>query len=339
MKKIDKKHDLSKVFPWIERPDTIQIIVGYRCNSKCAHCGVGDISHYQDMNIQLFKKALKESYKLGIRRFIISGGEPTLYEPHIKYLTHMLRDYPNVSVTILTNGWWGKCKSKYYENIIQPYLLNGGKFVFSLNVFLEKFVDTDTILCGIQKTLEHQDTVKVAGILGYTSEKQIEALITKFKPVKVTKETSPNLSKTIIKLTIPSKKTIILSFKGGLSPIGRAEKIVRNVKRIPIDKFPMECRPLYLTICPDGNIVPCQVSRCYRHLILGNINDNLSKTLSSSVLAYQNHTPYFYVREIIQRINPKLRIFNQCELCHITERLLYDNHMFINLKNKEDTNK
>ncbi|MCL5957881.1 MAG: radical SAM protein [Chloroflexi bacterium] len=71
-----------------------------RCNLKCIGCYAGNYEQNQGMEPDLVQRIIDEAKELGIRFFVISGGEPLMYKP----LLSLLEKNHDCVFQLYTNG-------------------------------------------------------------------------------------------------------------------------------------------------------------------------------------------------------------------------------------------
>jgi hypothetical protein len=303
---------VAKLFPWLTLHDRIQIVLGYSCNARCGHCGVnaGETSLHMDINT--FKNAVKESSDLGVDNFTLTGGEPTLYKEHLAAATDLMDNY-SVSMRILSNGWFGYHES-WFESSIKPIIEKGGEITVSLNNYLAEFVPVDTTAKAVKKILRCTDECRILCIAGSTSPLLLTEFLKwvgaeEFYLVKERKRGN-------VYSAILDHGKVSIVYKGGISPMGRGEKISK--KSNPPNVFaelPHECSVTCLTISPHGNVLLCPVSNCFSHLVCGNIIEiSLPDILDS--IPFMAHTPFYYIRNFLKERYSRIKFFNQCDVCY-----------------------
>jgi radical SAM protein with 4Fe4S-binding SPASM domain len=67
----------------VPKPVSLRFETTTRCSLKCSHCHVAATRSGIDLDFAVFKKALNEGLRLGIKSVRFSGGEPALW-PHLK---------------------------------------------------------------------------------------------------------------------------------------------------------------------------------------------------------------------------------------------------------------
>lgn len=95
----------SLAFRW-KKPILGTIILGDRCNLRCAHCAVNNI-HSTVAPYEQVRSEMATLYGMGIRLLFFCGGETTLWRDGDKDLHDLIREAKEMgfySVQIVTNG-------------------------------------------------------------------------------------------------------------------------------------------------------------------------------------------------------------------------------------------
>lgn len=76
-----------------------------RCNLKCTHC-LFSCSPKDKTTLSLgdIQKAVNETHKMGARIFYLTGGEPFIHKDIKEILNHILNNYEDTSLVVMTNG-------------------------------------------------------------------------------------------------------------------------------------------------------------------------------------------------------------------------------------------
>lgn len=99
-------------------PLDVQILPTTRCNAACTFCPLHAVPKElkerqdprwlappEDLPLGLMDRLAEELYKLGgLKRLHITGGEPLLYKHLIPLIFLTRREFPNVEITLVTNG-------------------------------------------------------------------------------------------------------------------------------------------------------------------------------------------------------------------------------------------
>ncbi|MBI2303435.1 MAG: radical SAM protein [Chloroflexi bacterium] len=81
-------------------PAAMVISPTMRCNLRCVGCYAGNYTQRDDLSQEEMEKILGEARELGIRYFIVVGGEPTVYKP----LWDMFEKFNDCAFQFYTNG-------------------------------------------------------------------------------------------------------------------------------------------------------------------------------------------------------------------------------------------
>ncbi|HNW42876.1 MAG TPA: radical SAM protein [Elusimicrobiales bacterium] len=92
------------------RPTSCSILVGYRCNFNCAHCGVSEKRQVSltEEEIHLLIRAIN-TYQFQSLLFV--GGEPTLYIDKINTILSGIKYAPFPQIKITTNGHFARTEA------------------------------------------------------------------------------------------------------------------------------------------------------------------------------------------------------------------------------------
>lgn len=92
------------------RPTSFSILVGYKCNFRCEHCGVSEkrrVSLTREETLLLISTI--NEYRF--RSLLFVGGEPTLYIDKINEILSGVRYAPSPKVKITTNGHFARTEA------------------------------------------------------------------------------------------------------------------------------------------------------------------------------------------------------------------------------------
>lgn len=86
----------------------VAIVLTSKCNFRCPYCdskgkGEGFASSRTTMEYRFFCEVIDSAYRLGVRRFRLTGGEPFLHSDIGRYVRYALSK-PEVALTVDTNG-------------------------------------------------------------------------------------------------------------------------------------------------------------------------------------------------------------------------------------------
>ena len=84
----------------VSAPNLVVISPTMRCNLDCVGCYAGNYTKADDLDLEIMDRVITEAKELGIRFFVITGGEPFVYRP----LLGMFEKHSDVSFQVYTNG-------------------------------------------------------------------------------------------------------------------------------------------------------------------------------------------------------------------------------------------
>ncbi|MCL6106745.1 MAG: radical SAM protein [Actinobacteria bacterium] len=84
----------------INSPNLIVISPSMRCNISCVGCYAGNYTKKDDLDPAIVDRVITEAKEIGIRFFVITGGEPFFYKP----LLGLFEKHNDVSFQVYTNG-------------------------------------------------------------------------------------------------------------------------------------------------------------------------------------------------------------------------------------------
>lgn len=97
------------------RRETVIFNICNRCNVRCRHCSNSDIlDSKEEMDSTMLLECLNECAKADIYQVTLVGGEPFLYPEKLKAYLSSAKEL-GLKTCIITNGYWGKNRSKAQE--------------------------------------------------------------------------------------------------------------------------------------------------------------------------------------------------------------------------------
>lgn len=84
----------------ISSPNLIVISPSMRCNLDCVGCYAGNYTRRDDLPSEIMDKVITEAKELGVRFFVMVGGEPFVYKP----LLDLFEKHHDVAFQVYTNG-------------------------------------------------------------------------------------------------------------------------------------------------------------------------------------------------------------------------------------------
>jgi len=113
------------------------------CNNRCVFCLDSDSQNGSFVPLDDIKNDLKRARKNGIRRVVLSGGEPTLH-PKFLEIIKFSKDIGFIHIQVITNG-----RMFAYRNFLYSVLKNGvTEITFSMHGHNKKLHETQTQIKG-----------------------------------------------------------------------------------------------------------------------------------------------------------------------------------------------
>lgn len=84
----------------VSAPNLVVISPAMRCNLDCVGCYAGNCTKADDLDPEVMDRVITEAKELGIRFFVITGGEPFVYRP----LLELFEKHSDVFFQVYTNG-------------------------------------------------------------------------------------------------------------------------------------------------------------------------------------------------------------------------------------------
>ncbi len=95
----NKRHRIQDEFGFYP-PSIVVISPTMRCNLKCYGCYAGNYTKNQDLPLDVFERIIEEGKDLGVYLYVISGGEPFVYDG----LVDMFEKHNDCVFQVYTNG-------------------------------------------------------------------------------------------------------------------------------------------------------------------------------------------------------------------------------------------
>jgi sulfatase maturation enzyme AslB (radical SAM superfamily) len=129
----------------------LHLIMGVQCNVRCTMCYQTDFSPKFNMPAVLYKERLLDAYP-HVRTVKLQGGEPTIMK-NCRETATLLRDYPNVKLSVTTNG---VNIDEFWHETFQH---QGALVWVSINAATEAAYDKIVILGQFQKVIKNIERV------------------------------------------------------------------------------------------------------------------------------------------------------------------------------------
>lgn len=116
---------------WLYKPLRFEIEITNECNIQCKHCGMNATQCGTGVVLSddLMHRIPAELHQVGIPSISITGGEPYL---HFTKLCGLIQECAKLGIDICkitTNGYWGECPEKYFQELSSVGLFKNKYFV------------------------------------------------------------------------------------------------------------------------------------------------------------------------------------------------------------------
>jgi MoaA/NifB/PqqE/SkfB family radical SAM enzyme len=148
----------------------LHLIMGLQCNVRCTMCYQTDFSPKFNMAPELYKERLSEAYS-HVTSVKLQGGEPTIMK-NCKEAALLLRDHPNVKLTVITNGVF--IDDFWHET----FVAQGGNVSVSINAATEAVYDKIVIHGEYKRVIKNLERL-LAARRGKTPSVGVTAVILK----------------------------------------------------------------------------------------------------------------------------------------------------------------
>lgn len=145
------------------------LMITERCNIRCNHCLFGDrelMNHGKDMPLEDIKSYIDQMAQIAVgeeKGFTVdfSGGEPILRFPQILEAIRYGRSQGAISVTSMTNGFWGADIVKGEEIVLALKEAGLDALCFSIDDFHQEHVPLASVLTALALCREHGLSISI----------------------------------------------------------------------------------------------------------------------------------------------------------------------------------
>lgn len=144
----------------VSPPQCMVISPTMRCNYRCQGCYSASYERKDDMPPETFERILHDAEEMGIRFFILVGGEPFIYPDLLK----MLSKHHQAFFQIYTNGY-------FIDRAMAEKLVELGNIAPMISVNgPEEFTDASRMKGSFAKVAEAMDNLRQAGaVFGFST--------------------------------------------------------------------------------------------------------------------------------------------------------------------------
>lgn len=104
----------------VKNLEVVILPLTYRCNAKCAMCGIGDLKEWDELSLEKYETIFKESvWSSNVRSVNITGGEPFLRKDIVELTRLLLNNTKKIDVLVVnTNGIMTEAIIGYVKKVI-----------------------------------------------------------------------------------------------------------------------------------------------------------------------------------------------------------------------------
>ncbi len=311
----------------------IKFELSHECNLECCHCYLQHRKINTPLDFEITKGIINDCIDIDIRKFLFTGGEPTLYGKFIPLL-EFLSKKDDLDLSLFTNGWWGsedpfrigEMKFNNYLEFIKLLAKSGfKKLVLSIDGIgpdhdeFRKSKDLYRKNINIIKTFAKDfGIIEVQSILTGKNIKYIPEFLKLLKEYGVSK----------VHLGIPERigenQSFILKkpdvkrlFEKGFSLKTQYNVKPKNVPK----KCDLILNPLTLWIKTDYLVTPCcwifNETASFGSIINSDIIENLNNIQKTSIYKLQKNNDFSKLKHYISKKYFNLNFRTQCGPCMV----------------------
>lgn len=144
----------------VSPPQTMVISPTMRCNYRCEGCYAASYERKDDMSPEIFNRVLSEAEEMGIKFFILVGGEPFIYPELLPILSRHHKSF----FQVYTNGY-------FIDEVTAKRLVELGNIAPQISVNgPEELTDASRVKGSFAKVMQAMDNLRQAGcIFGFST--------------------------------------------------------------------------------------------------------------------------------------------------------------------------
>lgn len=282
--------------------DSVNFILGYRCNNRCRHCFVqatpnNPIHLSAKMAVSYSKQLANLAY---LKHIYLNGGEPFLYLESVRTIIEILSKDPSRTFIISTGAGEFTTREK------TRYLLDSAGKINQLWVSIDTFhLEHSSIQNYLNLEAEAKDTDIVYSI-AYMNLK--------------------DLAQTLLLLEqygLAHRRIV----RQPVAPLGFAKKL-RGLPELMSQKIPSDYKcgeTTLLTIWPDGTVTNCSAYSAMTGFM--NRHSNLRQAIKANghdkILKMRKELPLFAIAQKLN-LKGKFNIASPCSSCKsLLEKMLF----------------
>lgn len=265
-------HLIKAKFFNVKFPHAIQFNITFKCNQRCAYCGIYNDNRYE-MTTDQICRMINEFVGLGTSRLSITGGEPLLRND-LPAVIHYARK-KGLFVSLATNGSLVAEQIDGLRDVNSANLTLDGpesihdrqrgkgnfkKVIHAIELFKRKGIPVYVVSVATKN-----NCARIPEVLELARSLEIKALI---QPVFFSEQSHANNLEGYVNIKYDDKAMVeTLDYLIKLKEQGDAclilsKRYYRNVKESIIKGGKIRCLnagSLFCTISPDGRVAPCNL--------------------------------------------------------------------------------
>jgi MoaA/NifB/PqqE/SkfB family radical SAM enzyme len=256
----------------VKFPHAIQFNITFRCNQRCAYCGIYNDERYEMNTAEIFKM-LDEFAAMGTSRLSITGGEPLVREDFPLVVKHAKE--LGFSVALATNGSLVSQRLNFLEGVdnvnmtldgpqdIHDKQRGAGNFQKVMEAI--RLIKSKKIPLYLVSVITRNNCSLIDELLALAESLDVKLLL---QPVFYAEQShADNIegyknNKYEDSLMIETLNHLIELKKQGNKSIILSKRYYQNVKNAIIHDKKIRCcnaGSLFCTISPDGKVAPCNL--------------------------------------------------------------------------------
>lgn len=230
-------------------PPLVYLLLTYRCNFSCSYCYLRDTNKdVQELSTEEWLEIIDRLKKMGVRRFVLTGGEPLVREDFVEILQACKTDQTHVS--LLTNGSLLNEKFDQINPLIDSTIISLDSFEEEVNTLNRSDYGFNEILKAIERFSEvAPEKIKVRAVITKHNMDQINEFTERMNA-----EYGIKTMRTLVNPICPEEVELVPDMTG---------RMAIDEDRIESLNFSMKYRKCgacseVMALNPAGDIFPCQ---------------------------------------------------------------------------------
>lgn len=157
------------------RGATLCVMLTIGCNFTCAHCSVGSGPGKLDIRFSRHEllQLISQADEIGVGRVCFTGGEPTVFWEDLMVAISWAYEC-GMDITLRTNGWWAKSKTRVQIKRIIEVMQNAG--LSNLGLSFDKYHAEFITYPSIHTILSVAEELGLPAWLDWTGKESIKEI-------------------------------------------------------------------------------------------------------------------------------------------------------------------